>query len=165
MKKIIFIRHGRAEDPASEITDFERSLTIKGKTISKLMAGKLKERENFHGIMITSPAFRALETAYIFAGEFGIEPEKVIINSILYYKMNFHYLPEILSLASEDTDSIALFGHNPSFTEIADSLCKGGCDFMPKCGIIGLSFNISTWSEIKHNTGKLEYFLKPEKIL
>jgi hypothetical protein len=79
--------------------------------------------------------------------------------------MNFHHLPEILSLVSEDTDSITLFGHNPSFTEIADSLCKEGCDFMPKCGVIGISFNIKTWSEIKHNTGKMEYFLKPEKVL
>jgi phosphohistidine phosphatase len=165
MKKIIFIRHGRAEDPSPEITDFERSLTLKGKIISKLMAGKLRERENYPGIMITSPAFRALETAYIFAGEFGIEPEKIIINSILYYKMNFNYLPEILSLASDETDSVTLFGHNPSFTEIANRLCRDGCDFMPKCGIIGLSFNIRTWSEIKHNSGKLDYFLKPEKVL
>ena len=31
MKKIVFVRHGRAEDPSSEITDFERSLTLKGK--------------------------------------------------------------------------------------------------------------------------------------
>lgn len=165
MKKLIFIRHGRAENPAPEISDFERSLTLKGKSISKLMAHKLGEKENSPGIIITSPAFRALETAFIFAEEFGIEPEKIIINSNLYYKMNFHHLPEILSLVSEDTDSIALFGHNPSFTEIADSLCKEGCDFMPKCGVIGISFNIKTWSAIKPNTGKMEYFLKPEKVL
>jgi phosphohistidine phosphatase len=165
MKKLIFIRHGKAEDPAPEISDFERSLTLKGKIISKLMARKFKERENSPGILITSPAFRALETAYIFAEEFGIEPEKIIINSNLYYKMNFHYLHKILSLVNEDTDSVTLFGHNPSFTEIAGSLCKGGCDFMPKCSVAGISFNIKTWSEIRHNTGKQEYYLKPEKTL
>ena len=165
MKKLIFIRHGKAEDPAPEISDFERSLTLKGKSISKLMARKLREKENSPGIMITSPAFRALETALIFAGGFGIEPENIIINSNLYYKMNFHYLPELLSLVSENDDTITLFGHNPSFTEIADSLCKEGCDFMPKCGVIGISFNVRTWSEIRRNSGKIEYFLKPEKGL
>jgi phosphohistidine phosphatase len=165
MKKIIFIRHGKAEDPASEISDFERSLTLKGKSVSKLMAIKFREIENSPGIMITSPAFRALETSYIFAREFGIEPEKIITNSTLYYKMSFHYLPVLLSLTGEDTDSITLFGHNPSFTEIAGSLCKGGCDFIPKCGVIGISFNIKTWPEIRHNTGKIEYFLKPEREL
>jgi len=165
MKKLIFIRHGRAEDPAPEISDFERSLTLKGKIISKLMARKLREKENSPGIMITSPAFRALETAFIFAEEFGIEPENIIINSNLYYKMNFHSLQEFLSLVSEDDDTITMFGHNPSFTEITESLCKEGCDFMPKCGVISISFNIRTWSEIRHNTGKMEYFLKPEKVL
>jgi len=161
MKKLIFIRHGKAEDPAPEISDFERSLTLKGKAISKLMAGKLIEKENSPGIIITSPAFRALETAFIFAEEFGIKPEDIILNSDLYYKMNFNHLPEILSLAGEDTDSITLFGHNPSFTQITNSLCRGGCDFMPKCGVIGISFNINTWSDIRQNTGKVEYYLKP----
>ena len=30
MKKIILIRHGKAESRAPDITDFERSLTVKG---------------------------------------------------------------------------------------------------------------------------------------
>jgi phosphohistidine phosphatase len=165
MKKLIFIRHGRAEDPAPEITDFERSLTLKGKVISRLMARKLREIENSQGIMITSPAFRALETAFIFADEFGIDTEKILIKRNLYYKMNFHYLQEILSLISAEIDSVTLFGHNPSFTELSNSLCKGGCDFMPKCGITGISFDVKTWPEIRYNSGKMEYFLKPEKVL
>ena len=165
MKKLIFIRHGKAEDQANEISDFERSLTIKGKVISKRMACRFKEKENSPGQIISSPAFRSLETAFIFAKELGLEYEKVIIHSNLYYKMNFHYLPEILSLVNESIDSVTLFGHNPSFSEIADSLCKDGCNFMPKCSIICISFNISTWSEVKQNSGKPEYFLKPEKTL
>jgi phosphohistidine phosphatase len=163
MKKLIFIRHGRAEDPVSEISDFERSLTLKGKIVSRLMAGKFKEKEKSPGIMITSPAFRALETAFIFAGEFGINTEKVILNSSLYYKMSFQNLPKILSNINEDNEIVTLFGHNPSFTQIANTLCREGCEFLPKAGIVCISFNIMTWSEIGRNIGKMEYFLKPEK--
>ena len=165
MKKLIFVRHGRAEDPAAEIPDFERSLTIKGKLISSQIARELKEIENSHGVIITSPAFRALETAIIFTQVFGIQMEQIILNSNLYYKMNFNTLSEILSVISEDSDSITFFGHNPSFTEIANLLCRGGCDFIPKSGVIGISFNVTKWQEIKRNTGKMEYFLKPEKAL
>ncbi len=165
MKKLIFIRHAKAEDLASEISDFERSLTLKGKSISRQMARKLKETEPEQGMILTSPAFRAMETAFIFTQEFGIKPEKIIIDSNLYYKMSFRYLLEILSLVNEDIKTVTLFGHNPSFTEIPGSLCKGGCDFNPKCGVIGISFNIMKWAEIKQNSGKLEYFLKPEKNL
>lgn len=163
MKKLIFIRHGKAEDPVPEISDFARSLTLKGKIISRLMAGKFMEKEKSPGIIVTSPAFRALETAFIFAGEFGIDTEKVILNSSLYYKMSFQNLPDILSNINEDSEIVTLFGHNPSFTQIANTLCKEGCEFLPKTGIVCISFNITTWSEIGRNIGKIEYFLKPEK--
>jgi phosphohistidine phosphatase len=163
MKKLIFIRHGKAEDPVPEISDFARSLTLKGKIISKLMAGKFMEKEKSPGIIVTSPAFRALETAFIFASEFGIDTEKVILNSSLYYKMSFQNLPDILSNINEDSEIVTLFGHNPSFTQIANTLSKEGCEFLPKTGIVCISFNITTWSEIGRNIGKIEYFLKPEK--
>lgn len=163
MKKIIFIRHGRAEDPTFEFSDFERSLTSKGKAISRIMAQKLKDQEPEPGVMITSPAFRALETAYIFGKEFKIDPEKILISSKLYYKMSYLFLQEILSGINENIDIITLFGHNPSFSEIANSLSKTGCEFLPKTGIAGISFNVNSWSEIKKNTGIMEYFMKPDK--
>jgi phosphohistidine phosphatase len=162
MKKIIFVRHGIAEDQAFEITDFERSLTPKGKTISKKMARQLMEKESGLGVIITSTAFRALETSYIFASEFGIKPENVLVDSNLYNKMNNIYLGEVLSIKGNKSEIITLFGHNPAFTEIADNLCNNGCDFIPKSGVVCLTFNIKSWGELKPHTGQLEYFLKPK---
>jgi phosphohistidine phosphatase len=163
MKKLIFIRHGRAEDSASDITDFERSLTIKGKIISRQMALRFREKQNDPGLMITSPAFRALETAYIFASEFGIKPEKIMVESNLYYKTNMNSLFDILSTVNDDNDTITLFGHNPAFTEMPDRLSKNGCEFLTKTSIVCISFGTKLWSDIKPDTGKMEYFLKPEK--
>jgi phosphohistidine phosphatase len=165
MKKIILVRHGRAEDQSFEFSDFERSLTAKGKIIAKFMAGKLNEKEKSLGTIITSPAFRALETSIIFAELFSIDPGSIIMNNILYFKMSFNHLPYIVSLADENNETITLFGHNPSFTEIANTLCKDGCDFMPKNGVVGISLNIKSWKEITSHCGKLEYYLKPEKLL
>jgi phosphohistidine phosphatase len=165
MKRLIFVRHGKAEDGSSEISDFERSLTLKGKVISRLMAHKLMEKEKSPGIIITSPAFRALETALIFADEFEINTDEVILNSNIYYKMSLQNLPSVLSSVTEDADLVTLFGHNPSFTQIANSLSKEGCDSIPKTGIICISFNIMTWSDIGRNNGKTEYFLIPENVL
>ena len=165
MKKLIFVRHGKAEDPASGISDYERSLTLKGKIVSRLMARKLRDSEKSPITIISSPAFRAIETALIFAMEFGVEPDKIIVNSNLYYKMNLRYLHEIVALAGDNNDTVMMFGHNPSFTEIANSLCSEGCDFMSKSGIVGISFDIGKWPEIRQKSGKLEFYLKPEKDL
>ena len=165
MKNLIFIRHAKAEEGNPSISDFERSLTTKGKVISMLMAGKLKEKDSFNGIILTSPAFRALETAIIFSKVLGIEPAKIIMSDYLYLKMNYHYLRDILSGINDKTESVMLFGHNPSFSEITGKLCRRGYDLMPKCGIVNISFNVDKWSEVKQKDGKLEYYLKPEKIL
>jgi phosphohistidine phosphatase len=165
MKKIIFVRHGKAEDPAPDINDFERSLTTKGKTVSKKMALKLKENEKDLGVIVTSPAFRAIETALIFAGVYSIAPEKIIINSDLYFSIDKDSFMEILRNTEEDVNTITLFGHNPSFTELPGLLGKESMDVMPKSGIICLSFRTKTWSGLNHDTGSTEYFLKPKKVL
>jgi len=161
MKRIILVRHGKAEDESSEISDFERSLTHKGKVVAGIMARKLLEKEKSLGVILTSPAFRAFETALIFAREFGISTDNVIMNSNLYFKMGYRNLPALLSTIDEETEIVTMFGHNPSFTEIANILCQEGCDYLPKTGIVCISFKIMTWSEIDRNEGKTEYFLKP----
>jgi phosphohistidine phosphatase len=165
MKTLILVRHGKAEDPVSGISDYERSLTVRGKIISAIMAQKLNERELSSVVIITSPAFRAIETALIFADELEVDPGKIILNMSIYNKMNLRNLPEIISQAGDKCDTIILFGHNPSFTEIANSLAIEGCDFVPKSAAAGISFRIKTWSEIKQKSGKLEFFLKPENKL
>jgi phosphohistidine phosphatase len=162
MKRIILIRHGKAEDEASGISDFERSLTLKGKLVSQHMARKLSEKEKSLGTILTSPAFRALETALIFASEFGADADKVVMKSEIYYKMSLQNLMSFLSGIDEEEELVTLFGHNPSFTQIANTLSKEGCDMMPKSGVICISFRIMTWSDIGRNNGRIEYFLKPE---
>ena len=161
MKKLIFVRHGRAEDQDSGISDFERSLTVKGKVISREMARRFREKESDPGLFITSPAFRALETAYIFAGEYGIKPEDIRIDSNLYFKPGIKQLLELLDSVGDKADTVTLFGHNPSFTELPDRLCRNGCEFLTKTSVVCISFQIKTWSDLKLDTGTREYFLKP----
>jgi phosphohistidine phosphatase len=165
MKKIIFVRHGKAEEPSEGFSDFERSLTEKGKVISRMMAIKLKEREKDIGLIITSPAFRAIETALIFAGVYSVPPEEIIINSSLYFNIDQYSFIEVLRNTLEGVDTITLFGHNPSFTELPELFSIEGIEELPKSGIIGLSFKTRTWSGIKRDTGTTEYFLKPKKVL
>jgi phosphohistidine phosphatase len=165
MKKIIFVRHGRAEEQTSMINDFERSMTTKGKNISEQMALILKEKDKNHALLITSPAFRAYETALVFARILGSDPDKVILKNNLYSHATLNSFAEIIDKVSDDISLIIFFGHNPSFTEIPDRLSRDGCDFLPKSGIVCLSFKTDTWKGIVRERGKIEYFLKPEKTL
>jgi phosphohistidine phosphatase len=163
MKKIIIIRHSKAEDQIPGISDFERSLTPRGKAIAHQMAKELSKVDKGPGLFVSSPAFRALETAIIFASDLGVDHDKILINNNIYNRMNMNTLFSILSETGEQYDKILLFGHNPGFTEITNNLCMEGCEFMPKCAIAGISFGVKTWKEIGRNSGIMEFFLKPEK--
>lgn len=163
MKKLIFVRHGRAEEPDSSITDYERSLTIRGKTVSEEMALILKEKEKLPAVLVTSPAFRAYETALIFARVLGYDPDKIILKNTLYSHASLKSFAEILDEISDDIDCVIFFGHNPSFTEIPDRLSRSGIDFVPKSGIVGLSFRADTWKGLLREKGNIDYFLKPDK--
>jgi len=165
MKKIIFVRHGRAEEPSSMVSDFERSLTAKGKHISEQMAEKLNERETGKTIIVTSPAFRAYETALVFARVLGYDPDNIILKSSLYSRTTLNSFSGIFENLSDEISTVILFGHNPSFTEIPDRLSKSGCDFVPKSGIVCLSFRTDTWKGIVREKGTIDYFLKPEKSI
>lgn len=165
MKRLIFVRHAKAEESLEGLSDYERSLTQKGKIISRSMAMKLKERLKTTPVIITSHAFRAYETALIFAAELGVDPGSVILNSDVYYRMNLKHLPSVISEAGDKSDTIILFGHNPSFSELADSLSELGCDFIPKTGVVCISFKVNSWNEVRQKSGKMEYQLYPDKII
>jgi len=83
----------------------------------------------------------------------------------LYSHASLNSFAEIIETAADNINTIILFGHNPSFTEIPDRLSRDGCDFLPKSGIVSLSFKTETWKGIVHNKGKIEFFLKPDKTL
>lgn len=165
MKYIVFVRHGRAEDQSAPVPDFERSLTTKGKNVSEQMAMILKGKIRMPFIIVTSPAFRAYETAVIFARILDVDPDKISLKASLYNRANLNSFAEIIEKVSDETSTIIFFGHNPSFTEIPDRISKEGCDFLPKSGIVCLSFKTDTWKGIIHEKGKIEFFLKPEKTL
>ncbi len=165
MKKLIFIRHGKAEDQVADISDFERSLTLRGKSQSKLMAQLLRSREKDLGLIITSPAFRAIETALIFGKEFSLSPETMQVSSDLYFNLEPGAYISFFSSRSEATDTITLVGHNFLISEMAAFFAADDTEVLPKSGVLCLTFKAATWSSLKKASGMTEYFLTPKSHL
>jgi len=165
MKKMIFVRHGKAEEHTGSNDDYLRSLTDKGKTVSEKMARVLKKKEKNPAVLVTSPAFRAYETAVIFAKVFGYDPGTIVLKESLYSPASLKSFSHITGELDEKTDTIIFFGHNPSFSEIPSLLSVTGCDVLPKSGIVCLSFLTDTWKDIFRGKGTIEYFLKPDAII
>ena len=106
MKRMIFVRHGKAEEHTGSNDDYLRSLTVKGKTVSEKMARVLKKKEKNPAVLVSSPAFRAYETAIIFARVLGYDPEKIILKESLYSPASLKSFSLITGELDEKTDAV-----------------------------------------------------------
>ncbi len=160
-RKLIFIRHSKAEDQSPEISDFERSLTVRGKVNTRLMAGILREKGEEPGRIISSPAFRALETALIFCREYGISPAEIKLAPDLYLSLDEEkFIPFLHSLSDRDR-TVTFFGHNPLITEMAAYFAADEPEVLPKTGIYCLEFMAASWKDVAPESGRTLYFLTP----
>ncbi len=163
-RKLIFIRHSKAEEHTAGIPDFERSLTARGKVNSRLMAEILKSKGEEPGKIISSPAFRALETALIFSREYGISEAEIKLAPELYLDLSEEeFLPYIRKQNNKD-HTITFFGHNPLITEMAAYFAADEPESLAKTGIYCLVFDEASWAEIEPESGRTLYYLTPADL-
>lgn len=152
MKKIILVRHAKAEDSVTT-TDKERSLVQKGKKQAQFVAEKLKKTVK-PDLIITSSAFRALETAIIFATEMDYPHSKILLDEKLYYDYDKYYLIELIN-AYKNVETVFIFGHNMTISEIAFDIAVGYKKSMQKSEAVGIKFNVSNWDDVLKTNGEV----------
>ena len=113
-----------------------------------------------------SPAERAQQTFGALQQSWaGLEVHHGITTPTLY---TFDYREVLRWIAAQpdDTDSLALVGHNPAFTELVNFLWSGTLDNLPTAGWAELSIRIDEWSQAPDakGEGELVYHLFPKSL-
>ncbi len=161
MKQVCLVRHAKAVGKNIGIPDFERSLEPRGVRDSRAMAQRLADDGIMPDLLITSPAYRALETAREFAHQYAIPMEQVVRNEGLYYNRAESFV-DIVRQCDNAASLIMLFGHNPTFTEFAELLAPEFEQNMPKAAAVLIAFEIERWSELQPGSGRLVRFDSPK---
>jgi phosphohistidine phosphatase len=161
MKKIILVRHATAgkRDPAE--SDFDRVLKKSGRKEARDMSKRLKDLEAKPALFVSSPAPRALETAKLFAKAFGCPAKKIDMREELYGGMASEELLRLIKGLDDSVDSVMIFGHDPTFTEFARYMVSELEEPIPKCGVVGIATDATTWTKVTPALSKKEYFLHP----
>lgn len=154
MKQIFLVRHAKSDWNNSEIKDIERPLNDRGYSNANQMSKAFKYMPD---LIISSPAIRAISTALIFARNINYDSNKIQIKKELYESSVKDYLSVIHQL-NDQYDTIMLFAHNPTISNVAETLVKALPMEMPTCAIAGISFDCSKWLEVKNNQGNLFLF-------
>ncbi|WP_169999594.1 phosphohistidine phosphatase SixA [Petrotoga halophila] len=159
MKNLILVRHAKAEKRSPEIDDFERKLTKVGKNDSKEVAEYVAKAENKVDLLITSPALRAKETAEIFAKSFESKPK--IVEEELLYEGDVEEIIEKISNITKGYKNVIIFGHNPTFDELAKKL-TGDDLHLRKAGVICIEGE--SFDDILSGKGKLKWMVDPKSL-
>jgi phosphohistidine phosphatase len=161
MKTLLLIRHAKSgwDDPL--LSDFDRTLTERGKSDAKMMAQRIKEQSIDIDSFVSSPAKRAKKTAKIFMKELKKNVEEMLLIPDLYEASvnNFYSTMENL----EDTRNVvAVFAHNPGITEFVNSLECSPVYNMPTCAVFALKIKTNHWKDFHQAEKQFLFFDYPK---
>jgi phosphohistidine phosphatase len=164
MKTAILVRHAKSSWDTPGLSDFDRPLNERGKKDAPEMAKRLKEKDIKVDRFVSSPAKRAKKTAKIFAEEFGVNKDEIILVDELYLATPSAFSNTINKL-EDQCDSVALFAHNPGITEFASSLTNVHIEDMPTCAVFAVQAETDKWSEFERAEKKFLFFDYPKNPL
>ena len=160
MKKIIIIRHGKSTWDNPQLRDFDRPLNERGRQDAPKIGQRLAGRSLMPDKFVSSPAKRAITTAFAIAEEIGFPKDEINQDPNLYGATASDLLQVLAGL--DDTEKLVfLVGHNPGLTDFINSYMGYPLQTLPTCGICCADFKINSWSEIFQKNGTLIFFDSP----
>ncbi len=162
MKQIIFVRHAKSDWGNEFLKDIDRPLNEKGYSDAYFLSDWFLKNQKAPDLMVSSTATRALNTALIFSRSLKFEMNKFrLIEEI--YESSIELLIAMIRNQDDSINSLMLFGHNPSITNISNYLAEDlFFDNVPTCGMVALTFPISRWRDLSEKKGFLNFYQFPK---
>jgi phosphohistidine phosphatase len=114
-KSIFLVRHGKADDPWDYDHDFERMLNNKGKHAAAALGTMLNNEALLPDVIVSSPAFRAAQTARSLATRLHLNPDEIQYAADLYPGTPDAYMR---CICESIPGSLMLVGHNPVLEQL-----------------------------------------------
>lgn len=162
MKSIYFVRHAKSSWSDMSLRDIDRPLNKRGLRDAPFMGTVLKGKGVVPHAIISSPANRAFTTARFFAQNLDFPEQKIKIEPRIYEAMTRDVL-EVVTNLSEEYRLVLIFGHNPTFTSLANLFSEEYIVNLPTCGLFRVDANIDSWSQFSDSTGKLTELQYPKQ--
>lgn len=161
MKTLYLFRHAKSSW-SFDLNDHDRPLGKRGRRDVHKMGTHFHEHQPSPEVMLSSTASRAFYTALFICDRLEMDEGNIRLNPDLYHAGT----NEILSVihAAPNCQRLALFGHNPGFTNAANALASLNLENIPTCGIVGINFNVKHWKEVQFGEGSLSFFYYPKGI-
>ena len=162
MKTLYLVRHAKSSW-TFDLPDHDRPVGKRGRKDVMKMGQYLSKHQPPPEIIISSSASRAFYTALYLCDFLGVEEDKILLSQQLFHASRDQIL-DVISQAPT-CNILAVFGHNPGITSISNHLSGAYIDNIPTCGIVGIEFDVSSWSEIRSAKGQVTFTYFPKELL
>ena len=120
---LMLLRHGKS-DWEVDADDFNRPLKKRGKKAAVRIGLWMRKQKLTPGLIVTSPALRALTTAERAGEELGFADSE-IIRDMRLYEAELADFKTVLSDCPADIGRVLLVGHNPGMEILLQYLVAG----------------------------------------
>lgn len=156
LKTLILVRHAKSSWHDLSISDFDRKLDDRGKRDAPVMASRLLHADIKIDAFVSSPAKRAVKTAKIFMKTYDAAKDLLTLQPKIY-EASLQTLMTIIEDLDNRWSNVALFGHNPGISDLANYFKGHNMISMPTCAFFGVKFDVDKWEEFR--IAEPQYFL------
>ncbi len=161
MKYFIFIRHAKSSWANPLSNDHDRTLNERGLRDAPFMGKVLAKRGIRPDAVYSSSAVRALTTAQYFAEALRFDQDRITVLPQLYHADSVDILA-LIHTFDDSAETVLLFGHNPTLTDLANQLTHRFLDNLPTCGAVAVQFAVNHWAEAKPENGEFHFMEFPK---
>jgi phosphohistidine phosphatase len=161
MKRVLLVRHAKSDWNDFRLSDHDRPLNERGKKDAPEMAEYLNKKQLIPDGIYTSTARRAKDTAMVFATTLSI-PESHFFQYSKLYHPTAETILDVIQEADDRYNTIGIFCHNPGVTYFTNNILDYDIDEIATCGIVYMSSDSDTWSEISKTDLKFEDYFYPK---
>ncbi|MDX9846413.1 MAG: histidine phosphatase family protein [Tenuifilaceae bacterium] len=164
IKTLFVLRHAKSSWDDYEESDFDRPLTSRGlKDISKLALARENELREV-GIIVSSPANRAVHTTITLCGAANIPLSVISLNGHLY-ETTEQVVKSIVSGLPVEKNCALIVGHNPTFTYFVNEFLPEPIENLPTGALVRLDFTAENWSGLHRDNLLRSWFDYPKNYL
>jgi phosphohistidine phosphatase len=170
MRRLMLLRHAKAEKGSPGGRDFDRGLAPRGREESPKMGDYMAHHELNPDLVIASPARRVRETWELVAPAFRPAPPVQWEDRL--YEVEAGMILKLVKAISTDARTLLLVGHNPGLQDFAKLVIASGDvearerlnENLPTTGLLVIDFAFKNWDKLHARSGRLDRFVSPRLL-
>jgi phosphohistidine phosphatase len=174
VKRLLLLRHAKAEPADAGIEDHERDLTARGRDDAAKLGRYIEKCGYAPDLVLASTARRTVETVGQ-ATDALASPQRIDYLEALYLAEPDVIL-SVIRLAPDKMGCVMVAGHNPGLERLATALAREPVmrkerdrfdlieEKFPTAALAVLDFDVGRWRDVAPAQGKLVDFVRPRDL-